>query len=53
MILDTFFGDTTGLVADRYGRHCLVIELTPGHLEIAERRLRKDAGMFADIVISG
>ncbi len=51
-ILDPFFGaGTTGLVADRNGRHCVGIELNPAYVRIAERRLRKDAGMFADIVI--
>ena len=50
-VLDPFFGaGTTGLVADRHGRHCIGIELNPEYVRIAERRLRKDAGMFADIV---
>lgn len=52
-VLDPFFGaGTTGLVADRHGRHCIGIELNPGYVQIAERRLRKDAGMFADIVVA-
>lgn len=49
-ILDPFFGaGTTGLVADRLGRNCIGIELNPEYVEIAKRRLSKDAGMFADI----
>ncbi|WP_152051767.1 DNA-methyltransferase [Tautonia marina] len=52
-VLDPFFGaGTTGLVADRHGRHCIGIELNPDYVQIAERRLRKDAGMFADIVVA-
>lgn len=49
-ILDPFFGaGTTGLVADRLQRDCIGIELNPEYAAIAERRLRGDAGMFADI----
>jgi DNA modification methylase len=52
-VLDPFFGaGTTGLVADRHGRHCIGIELNPEYVGIAERRLRKDAGLFADIVVA-
>lgn len=52
-VLDPFFGaGTTGLVADRHGRHCLGIELNPDYVKIAEKRLRKDAGLFADIVVA-
>jgi DNA modification methylase len=39
------------LVADRLGRHSIGIELNPEYVQIAEKRLRKDAGMLADIVI--
>jgi site-specific DNA-methyltransferase (adenine-specific) len=50
-VLDPFFGaGTTGLVADRHGRHCIGIELNPSYVEIAEQRLQKDAGLFADVV---
>lgn len=53
VVLDPFFGaGTTGLVADRLGRHCTGIELNPEYVRIAERRLRRDAGMFADIKVS-
>jgi len=52
-VLDPFFGaGTTGLVADRHGRHCIGIELNSEYVQIAEKRLRKDAGMFADIVVA-
>jgi DNA modification methylase len=52
-VLDPFFGaGTTGLVADRHGRHCVGIELNPDYVQIAEKRLRRDAGMFADIVVA-
>ena len=50
-ILDPFYGaGTTGLVADRLGRHCIGIELLAEHNERSSRRLVKDAGMFAEIV---
>jgi DNA modification methylase len=47
-VLDLFGGaGTTGLVADRLGRNAILIELNPQYAEMAERRLRDDAGMFA------
>lgn len=40
-VLDPFGGSgTTGLVADRLGLDCTLIELNPGYAEIADRRLR-------------
>ncbi len=40
-VLDPFGGSgTTGLVADRLGRHCTLIDLNPGYAEMADRRLR-------------
>jgi DNA modification methylase len=52
-VLDPFFGaGTTGLVSDRHGRHCIGIELNPEYVQLAEQRLRSDAGMFADIVVA-
>lgn len=49
-VLDPFFGaGTTGLVADRYQRDCIGIELNPAYAEIAQQRIAGDAGMFADI----
>ena len=50
VILDPFFGaGTVGLVADRLGRDCIGIELNPEYADMAARRLRKDAGMFAEV----
>jgi DNA modification methylase len=49
-VLDPFGGaGTTGLVADRLKRNAILIELNPAYAEMAERRLRKDAGMFAEV----
>src|SRR6185503_7930445 len=49
-VLDPFGGaGTTGLVADRLGRDAILIELNPEYAEMAERRIRGDAGMFADV----
>jgi DNA modification methylase len=49
-VLDPFGGaGTTGLVADRLGRDAILIELNPAYAEMARDRLRRDAGMFADI----
>ncbi|HJP69770.1 MAG TPA: site-specific DNA-methyltransferase [Sphingomicrobium sp.] len=49
-VLDPFGGaGTTGLVADRLKRDAILIELNPGYSAMAERRIRGDAGMFANI----
>jgi len=49
-VLDPFGGaGTTGLVADRLGRNAILIELNPDYVAMAERRIRNDAGMFAEI----
>lgn len=49
-VLDPFGGaGTTGLVADRLGRSAVLIELNPEYAAMAERRIRNDAGMFADV----
>lgn len=49
-VLDPFGGaGTTGMVADRIGRNALLIELNPEYAAIADRRIRGDAGLFADI----
>jgi DNA modification methylase len=49
-ILDPFGGSgTTGLVADRFGRDAILIELNPEYAAMAKRRIEGDAGMFADV----
>jgi DNA modification methylase len=49
-VLDPFGGaGTTGLVADRLGRNAILIELNPEYAAMAERRIKNDAGMFADV----
>jgi len=50
VVFDPFGGaGTTGLVADQLQRDCVLIELNPEYIEITERRIEKDAGLFADI----
>lgn len=50
VVLDPFGGaGTTGLVADRLGRNAILIELNPAYAAMAERRIRGDAGMFAEV----
>lgn len=50
-VLDPFGGaGTTGLVADRLGRNAILIELNPEYAAMAERRIKGDAGMFAEVV---
>lgn len=47
-VLDPFFGaGTTGLVADRFGRNCIGIELNPKNAAMARRRIDNDAPLFA------
>lgn len=49
-VLDPFAGSgTTGMVADRLGRKALLIELNPDYIDVADRRVRGDAGMFAEV----
>jgi len=49
-VLDPFGGaGTTGLVADRLQRDAILIELNPEYAAMAERRIRGDAPLFADI----
>jgi DNA modification methylase len=51
-VLDPFFGaGTTGLVADRHGRHAIGCELNPDYVEIARKRLTSEAGLFADVTV--
>lgn len=50
LVIDPFGGaGTTGLVADRVGRDALLIELNRDYAAIAERRIRDDAGLTADV----
>jgi DNA modification methylase len=49
-VLDPFGGaGTTGLVADRLKRDAILIELNPEYAAMADRRIRGDAGMFANV----
>jgi DNA modification methylase len=49
-VLDPFFGSgTTGLVADRLQRHAIGIELNPEYAAMAEKRIAREAGLFAEI----
>jgi len=49
-VLDPFGGaGTTGMVADRQGRHAILIELNPDYAAMAQRRIEDDAGMFAQV----
>ena len=51
VVLDPFGGaGTTGLVADRLGRDAILIELNAEYCELAERRIKDDAGMWAEVV---
>jgi DNA modification methylase len=49
-VLDPFAGaGTTGMVADRLQRSAILIELNPDYTAISDRRLRDDAGLFAEV----
>lgn len=49
-VLDPFAGAFTSLmVADRLQRHGIGIELNAEYCAMAERRIHKDAGLFADL----
>ncbi len=50
VVLDPFGGaGTVGLVADRMGIDAILIELNEESIDIAKRRITKDAGMFAEV----
>jgi DNA modification methylase len=54
VVLDPFCGSgTVGLVADRLGRDFIGIELNPAYVEIAERRIRGDSPLFAEVKTEG
>lgn len=49
VVLDPFIGSgTTGMVANRLGRNCIGIDLNPKYARMAQRRIIKDAPLFAD-----
>lgn len=49
-VLDPFGGaGTTGLVADRLGRHATLIELNPANREMAADRVTMDGPLFAEV----
>lgn len=41
----------TGLVADRLGRNAILIELNPEYAAMAQSRIQRDAGIFAEVVV--
>lgn len=50
VVLDPFGGaGTVGLVADRLQRDAILIELNPDYAAMAERRIKGDAPMFAQV----
>ena len=52
VVLDCFSGSgTTGLVADRLGRDAVLIEISKEYADMAEQRIRDDAGMFAEVTV--
>ena len=52
IVLDPFSGaGTTGLVANRLGRHYIGIELNPEYVALSESRIRNDAPLFAMEVV--
>lgn len=49
-VLDPFGGaGTTGLVADRLGRSAILIELNPDYAAMAERRIKSESPLFAEV----
>lgn len=49
-VLDPFSGaGTTSLVADRLGRNCIGIDLNQEFVAMGSARVRKDAGLFAEV----
>ena len=54
VVLDCFAGSgTIGLVADRLQRDSVLIELSPEYAEMAGRRIKADAPLFANVVAGG
>lgn len=51
--LDPFGGSgTVGLVADRMCRNAILIELSKDYCDMAEKRIRGDAGLFANVELT-
>ena len=49
-VLDPFGGaGTTGLVADRFGRHATLIELNPAYCGMGIDRITADGPLFAEV----
>ena len=49
-VLDPFGGaGTTGLVADRLGRHATLIELSPAYRDMASNRIKDDVPLFSEV----
>lgn len=49
-VIDPFGGaGTTGLVADRLGRHAVLIELNPKSVNDATQRVQGEAGLFSEV----
>ena len=49
-VLDPFGGaGTVGLVADRLGRSCTLLELNPEYIETAKQRIYSDAPLFCEV----
>ena len=50
VVLDPFGGaGTVGLVAERFGRDSILIEINPDYAEMARRRIEGDAPLFAQV----
>jgi adenine specific DNA methylase Mod len=49
-VLDPFAGSgTTGIVAVNHNRHAVMCELNKEYIELAKKRIREDAGMYAKV----
>lgn len=53
-VLDPFGGaGTTGMVANRHGRHATLIELNPEYARMAEARILADDPLCAEVAVEG
>jgi DNA modification methylase len=51
-VLDPFGGSgTTGLVSDRLNRDAILIDLNPEYIDMARKRITKDAPMLVDVEV--